>query len=129
MTSVNETDPLHVIQQLYQARRRYLRHAALFAFFIFGMALFLPAQNYWRETVRMTLPNTGDLLILGFVWAAIFAAHSATYWTHTREAQAYQRALAQGEHKAKRGEMRLADDGELADESAAEWNRDMRRRR
>lgn len=104
---------MDAISHIYRKRRNYARHAALFAFYIMGMAIFLPAEAYWRETMRMTLPNTGDLILVGFIWAAFFIAHSATQWASEREYRALLGAGEQASEKAKRAHMHLTDDGEL----------------
>jgi hypothetical protein len=113
---------MNTIATIYRKRRNYLRHAALFTFYLLGMAVFLPAQDFWREMVRLTLPNTGDLILIAFLWAAFFIAHSATQWMNEREYRAIRAAwLAGDDLKTKRAEIRLSDDGELIDFDSAAW--------
>lgn len=97
-----------MIERRTRRRSQYATHAVLFAGFALANIVFLLSPVFWRGF--MTLPNTGDLLLILFTWGVIFAAHSARFLTQ----EAGDRALAALE-KPKRdfGHLALDEDGEI----------------
>lgn len=106
---------------LWKRRSRYGRHVVLFVFFLVGLLVLISAPAFWRSF--MTLPNTGDLLLIGFIWLALFLAHTVTFIIEERgDRKAL--PLGSGGEKPKRDTYaRLADQDSWADEYAP-WDAD-----
>ncbi len=95
----------------YEKRRNFATHAVLYSGFALLCIIFFLNPAFWRQ--YMTLPNTGDLLIILAVWTVIFLSRLAAFLVYER----YQRALDRYE-KPKR--LLLDDDGELDDRAAGD---------
>ncbi|MBI5670387.1 MAG: hypothetical protein HZC41_20530 [Chloroflexi bacterium] len=96
----------HRLHEWYEKRRRFATHAVLYIGFAVLCIIFFLNPAFWRQ--YMTLPNTGDLLIILAVWTVIFLSQLASFLVYER----YQRALDRYE-KPKR--LRLDEDGEIRD--------------
>lgn len=92
------------LHEWYEKRRKFATHAVLYMGFALLCIIFFLNPAFWRQ--YMTLPNTGDLLIILVVWTVLFLSRLASFLVYER----YQRALDRYE-KPKR--LLLDEDGEL----------------
>ena len=92
------------LTEWYERRRKFATYAVLYVGFALLCIIFFLNPAFWRQF--MTLPNTGDMLLILAVWTVIFLSQLASFLVYER----YQRALDRYE-KPKR--LLLNDDGEL----------------
>jgi hypothetical protein len=114
------------IERRTRRRSAFTVHAIIYGFFAVCVLIFLTNPGFWRVT--MTLPNTGDLVLVLLVWSALFVAHTA----HFRVQEAGDRQIGQvleqfsGGAKRKHDRLALSEDGELLDIVDADGERHQR---
>lgn len=108
-----------LLERRGQRRSRFAWHAGLYIGYALLVGVFLTAVNYWRSF--MTIPNTGDLLLILGVWGILFIGHGARFFTEEAGDRALADQLTVG--KPKRDYERLVivdEEGELViDETEA----------
>ena len=93
-------------------RSAFAVHSAMYLGYMVYSVIFLLDPDFWRF---MTLPNTGDIVLMLMVWTVIFIAHGARFRVQEagdQQVQAVYDTLVQPE-KVKRDRLVLQDDGEV----------------
>lgn len=106
------------IEQRTQRRSRFATHTAFFTGFVLFLIIFLVDQTLWRNF--MTLPNTGDLMLIGVVWVVIFGAHSARFWVQETGDRAIAKLTEVEKPKRSFDRLRLDGEGEIVVENPLE---------
>ena len=106
------------IEQRTKRRSRFATHAVFFVGFALFIIIFLLEPSMWRNF--MTLPNTGDLVLIAAIWAVIFAAHAARFWVEEAGDRAIGRLTEAEKPKRSFDRLLLDDEGELLAETELE---------
>ncbi len=103
---------IHRLERRTGRRSAFAVHSAMYIGFVVYSVIFLLNPDFWRF---MTLPNTGDIVLILMVWTVIFIAHLARFRVQEagdQQVQAVYDALVQPD-KIKRDRLVLQDDGEV----------------
>lgn len=118
LKDIQPSDQIQRVEQRFQRRSKFAVHATLFiAYALFCLVFFLNPQ-FWRAF--MTLPNTGDLLLILMIWAASFVAHGVSFYFHEAKDRAIQQELERKIVHVKRKRNRLSDDWDRVDDEDEE---------
>jgi 2TM domain len=111
-----ELDQVQRVERRFQRRSKFAVHATTFTAYSLFCIIFLFSSQFWREF--MTLPNTGDLLLIMMIWGTGFVAHLVSFVFQEAKDRAIQREIERAVVYSKRKRNLLSDDWDDDDD----WN-------